>query len=144
MTNDLIAMVGLPRSGKTTYVQNVLKPKGYVSVCPDDVRKVIHGQTFIASAEPYVWATVYAMVDALRLSGHKVVVDACNVSRRRREPWTQRHAAFIVIPTSADVCLSRTAEMTLVGAIKRMKKDWQSVSDLEGVILEGEAWCLTA
>ena len=104
---QLIAMVGLPRSGKTTIIRDKYLPFGYTSVCPDDFRLAIHGQRFVPSAEPFVWACVYASVDALLKSGNKVVIDATNVSEKRREPWTIRGAKFRIVSTSKDECISR-------------------------------------
>lgn len=49
----LVLMVGLPRSGKSTIARSGRVP----IVSPDAIRLALHGQPFIASAEPTVWAT---------------------------------------------------------------------------------------
>lgn len=131
MSTQLVVTVGLPRSGKTTFCNEVLKPKGFVIVNPDSFRLAIHGQIFIASAEPIVWAAVYVAVDALRLAGHDVVVDGCHMTSKRREPWEQRGAAFHLMETKAEVCIARaiaTERKDLLPVIERMAKecDWPS------------------
>ena len=80
----LIAMVGLPRSGKSTWA----KKAGHPIVSPDAIRLALHGQRFISEAEPFVWAIAKAMVRALFLAGHSaVILDATNNTRKRRDEW---------------------------------------------------------
>jgi len=129
MKTTLIVTVGLPRSGKTTYCNQVLKPKGFVIVNPDSFRFAIHGQTFVPSAEPFVWAAVYAAVDALRLAGHDVVVDGTHMTKKRRESWEQRGAEFHLMGTKKEVCLERaklTGREDILPVIERMayECDW--------------------
>lgn len=126
---QLIVTVGLPRSGKTTFCNELLKPKGFVIVNPDSFRLAIHGQVFIPSAEPFVWAAVYAAVDALRLAGHDVVVDGTHMTKKRRLPWEERGATFHLMETKAEVCIARavaTGRDELIPVIQRMAKecDW--------------------
>jgi predicted kinase len=122
----LLVLVGLPRSGKTTYCNNVLKPQGFVIVNPDSFRLAIHGQAFLGSAEPFVWAAVYAAVDALRLAGHDVVVDGTHMTKKRRDPWEQRGACFHIMGTTKEVCIDRAllnARDDLIPIIERMAKE---------------------
>lgn len=126
--SQLKVTVGLPRSGKTTLCQK-LKTEGFVIVNPDSFRIAIHGQRFIAEAEPFVWAAVYAAVDGLRIAGHDVVVDGTHITEKRREPWKKRGAIFLPIGTTKEVCIERAtalndAEIILV--IERMAAecDW--------------------
>ena len=79
----LAIMCGLPKSGKTTYARG-LQEAGWVRVCPDDVRRALHGRAHPPPAEPLVWANAELAVRALLLGGHSVVVDT---TRRRRAPW---------------------------------------------------------
>jgi len=70
----------------------------------------IHGQRFIAEAEPFVWATARAMVRALFLAGHStVILDACNNTRKRRDEWQSIwwDTVFKVIPDDAETCFDR-------------------------------------
>lgn len=102
----LLCTVGLPRSGKTTWAQKQNLP----IVSPDAIRLALHGQRFIAEAEPYVWAIAKTMVRALFLAGHKIVIlDATNGTRKRRDEWQSKEwkTYFKVIDTPANVCLDR-------------------------------------
>lgn len=129
----LIATVGLPRSGKSTWA----KSQAYPIVNPDSVRLAIHGQRFIGSAEPYVWATVKAMVRSLFLSGHQIVIlDACNNTQKRRDEWISSEWAtyFKVIDTSTDVCFDRAAtenDQAIISVIERMAKEHEPLTDEE-------------
>jgi predicted kinase len=127
--SKLLVMVGLPRSGKTTYCVSTLKPQGYVIVNPDSFRLAIHGQRFIGAAEPFVWATVYAAVDALRLAGHDVVVDGTHMTKKRRDPWVLRGAEFHLMGTRESVCIERAKDLVdedIIPTIQRMASecDW--------------------
>jgi predicted kinase len=120
----LKVMVGLPRSGKTTYCEQHLKPSGWVVVNPDSFRLAIHGHKFISAAEPFVWATVYAAVDGLRMAGHNVVVDGCHLTKKRREPWVQRGAEFMPMGTTKEICIQRAGDdHEIIQVIHRMALD---------------------
>jgi len=108
----LIAMVGLPYSGKSMAAMTMFH--GAPVVNPDSIRVAIHGHKFIASAEPYVWATAKTMVRALFMAGSNLVVfDATNITEDRRnglrsdEEW---ETSFYVVDTPVEVCLERAKE----------------------------------
>lgn len=121
----LIATVGLPRSGKTTWARNS-RWLGPV-VNPDSIRLALHGQRFCASAEPFVWAIAKIMVRSLFLAGHSMVIlDATNTTRKRRDEWQSDDwiTYFKVLPTSKEECLLRAAGDTkIIPVIERMKEE---------------------
>ena len=128
----LVYMVGLPYSGKTTVCREIYRPKGFAVVCPDQFRFAIHGQRFITSAEGFVWATVYAAVDALRAWGQDVVIDATNVSQKRRDPWASRGGEAHILWTSKEQCLARASamnDMYIMPVIERMATEWDLVPE---------------
>ena len=88
MKPRLILTVGLPRSGKSTWCEKMRKRYTAVIVNPDSVRLAIHGQAYIREAEQFVWATVRAMVKALFIAGHELVIlDATSVTKPSRDSW---------------------------------------------------------
>lgn len=104
----LIVMVGLPRSGKSTWARKT----GLPTVCPDQIRFALHGQRFQALAEPFVWAIAKVMVRALFGSGHThVILDATNTTAKRRQEWDYPDAPwrveYKIINTLPETCESR-------------------------------------
>ena len=84
MIKTLHLLVGLPRSGKSTYA----KTTGHPIVNPDSIRFALHGHAFVKQAESFVWAIAHKMVEALFLAGHSdVVLDATNTTAKRRKEW---------------------------------------------------------
>lgn len=131
----LVATVGFPRSGKSTWA----KSQAWPIVCPDAVRLAIHDERFIGRAEPFVWATVKAMIRALFLAGHRIVIlDACNTTRKRRDDWisTSREwdTFFKVIDTSGEVCGMRARQEKdedILPVIERMAEQYEPLGDDE-------------
>lgn len=123
----LIGTVGLPYSGKSTWASAQEVP----IVCPDQIRLALHGQRFVASAEPLVWAIAHVMVDALFRAGHEVVIlDATNVSEKRRNEWYSDRWVTLwkVIDTDDTVCLGRAIQAgdeEIVPVIERMAFEWE-------------------
>lgn len=137
----LIALHGLPRSGKSTWA----KQQGHPIVCPDCVRLAIHGQPFVQSAEAFVWATTHAMVDALFLAGHPyVILDATNGTRKRRRDWivpTKWKTVWKAILTPKKICVERALaenNLELVKVIERMASSWEPLVGMDEHLWEGK------
>lgn len=137
----LAIMCGLPRSGKTTCAKR-LQDKGWVRLCPDDVRLALHGKAFVGTAEPTVWATAELAARALLLSGHKVVIDATNTTKERRARWVRLAHDFdetlvaYVVRTTAEEChrINEECLPSLPGhVIDRMAQSWEPVTESEGI-----------
>ncbi len=123
--------IGLIGSGKSTWA----KTKNWPIVNPDSIRLALHGNNYIQSAEPTVWAIAYTMVNALFLAGHAVViVDATNVTEKRRKDWRYNISENIKIEyeifyTSKDTCIKRakfTNREDLIPIIEKMDADWET------------------
>lgn len=131
----LIATVGLPRAGKSTWARS----QSYPVVCPDAVRLAMHGRRFAVEAEPFVWAVAKCMVRALFMAGHKtVILDATNVSRKRRDEWRSPEwgTYFKVFNTSPALCITRAerqGDTEILPVIDRMAGEWQNLADDEPV-----------
>ena len=76
--NLLIATVGLPRSGKSTWAKGI----GFPIVCPDAIRLACHARAYFAPFEPWTWALAYTMCEALFQAGHEhVIFDSTAINR---------------------------------------------------------------
>ena len=135
----LALMVGLPRSGKSTYAR-ALQETGWVRIEPDAFRKALHGGPFWSPAEGIVWAAAELAVRALLLAGHAVVVDATNTTRHRRSGWL-RIARDLGVPVEAFVVgteLAECLERNIVSGarhrvpeevMERMNDRWEPVEE---------------
>lgn len=105
--NRLIMPIGLPRSGKSSWTRKQECP----IVCVDCIRLALHGQPYLASAEPTVWSTAKLMVSSLFLAGHDRIIldDAINVRAADREGWRSEHwvREYVLFDTSKEVCIER-------------------------------------
>jgi len=120
----LILTVGLPRSGKTTWA----RAQGHPIVNPDSIRLALHGQRFYGPAEPMVWASAKLMVSALFGAGHEtVILDATNVSAKRRDDWKSYAPELQIFETSPATCIERAVaigDAEIVPVIDRMANEW--------------------
>lgn len=129
ITKILICLVGLPRSGKSTWA----RAQGHPIVNPDAIRLALHGQRFFPPAEPMVWAVAHMMVRALFEAGHEIVIlDACNVSHKRRDEWRSKdwETRFKIIRTPASICIDRAMERNdyeIIDSITRMADNFEEL-----------------
>lgn len=131
--NKLILTVGLPRSGKSTWARKYSKEHAVPVVEPDAVRLALHGQPFIKSMEPYVWAISRTMVESLFISGYDtVIVDATHTRRQWREQWNSRKWSVFYkeFKTDTEECIRRAnadGVPELIPIIKRMSTQFQPI-----------------
>ncbi len=128
--------MGVPRSGKSTWVKTCLETTPVVS--PDSIRLSMHGHEFIAAAEAFVWATATLMVKSLfEVGHHTVILDSTNTTKDRRVFWESKdwNREIHVFETPVETCLERaiaTEKPFLVPVINRMSDGWQRVGNDEG------------
>jgi predicted kinase len=129
----LLMMVGLPRSGKSSWASKQRFP----IVSPDQIRLAIHGQEFRPEAEELVWTIARIMVRSLFGAGHRVVIlDATNNTRARRDLWRSPDwiRLFKVIDTPVDLCALRAHEEGrehMVEVIRKKAEEWEPLGEDE-------------
>lgn len=140
----LLVTIGLPRSGKSTWARTT----GWPIVNPDSIRLALHGQRFYGPAEPFVWAMAHAMVEALRLAGHKrIILDATNVTPKRRAEWEKQYPGaveFKVIDATPEECIARAEkenDAEIIPVIKRMASEWDLLCACSARTLPGHSRC---
>jgi len=107
-------------------------------VNPDSIRIALHGHRYLPEAEPMVWTLAKYMVRSLFLAGHKnVIVDATNITQKRRDMWAspEWECRLIHISTSAEDCTARAIkdqDFDIVPVIERMAADFEDPNCCDG------------
>lgn len=139
MEKKLMLLIGLPRSGKSTWA----KSQNHPVVNPDSIRLAIHGHAYIPKAEPLVWATAKIMVAALFLAGHnKVVMDATNLTEESRSKWLSDdwECVYNAFHTPKEICIERaiaSGTEYLIPVIEEMAVTMDIPETLYGDIVVG-------
>lgn len=127
----MILMVGLPRSGKSTWVDNFInsdtQSDHYNLICADDIRLGL-GTQFDRRLENFVWGAHDSMVLASLERGLNTIIDGCNttiVSIKKYQDMADKYdydfsIAFADIPLSK--CIERNVGVgsVPVEVLKRM------------------------
>jgi predicted kinase len=77
-------LVGLPRSGKSTWAENN-KVDTDVVISADRLRRLIHGKRFDANEEAYVWQVREYILKTILDQGHDIIIDETNLTKKRRQ-----------------------------------------------------------
>jgi predicted kinase len=135
MALTLFLLIGLPRSGKSTIVREMGDAP---IVNPDSIRLALHGQRFVPSAEPFVWAIAQTMVKALFEAGHpKVYLDATNITKKRRKMWItdEWETVAVWVDTTVSQCFERAmteGDDEIIPIITDMAKKMECPDEDEG------------
>lgn len=137
MIKTLIMMMGLPRSGKSTWALQ----QGIPIVDLDAIRLVKTGQRWWGPIEHEVYATARTMIRALFVAGHScVILDITSYCREQRDkfitssdvPWKRY---VMSIDTDIKVCKKRAEESypELVDIIDYMYENFQPITTSENI-----------
>ena len=107
--SELIVMIGLPRAGKSTYVDHL---NNYDIICADDIR-LAFGVQFDPKIEPFVWAIHDTILRAKMLRKRNIVLDETNtvLDRINRSKTLVKEYDYdlklVYIATPLETCLQR-------------------------------------
>jgi len=106
----MTVMMGAPKSGKSTYVDN--KFKGWQIICADDIR-LGFGFQFNSKFENFVWAVHDAMLRAVLERNLNVVIDSTNTTENKIKQYKtiadiyDYRFVIVLMRTSKEKCLKR-------------------------------------
>ena len=87
MNNTLYITVGLPGSGKSTYVKNFIKDKDIEYLSSDSLRAIYGKSEEDQTVTPLVFGHIKRKVDEFLKDGKNVLVDATSVNRKERSDY---------------------------------------------------------
>ena len=87
MNNTLYITVGLPGSGKSTYVKNFIKDKDIEYLSSDELRAIYGKDETDQSVTSIVFGHIKRKVDEFLKDGKNVLVDATSVNRKERSDY---------------------------------------------------------
>lgn len=132
----LYFMMGMARSGKSTYVNKWIKEdSNRVVVSSDDIRYAMHGNRYSSFAETMVFSVKHIMIRALLRRGMTVLVDGTHTSKISIERILEidSTAKPILINTPKEICIERallTNQADLIPTIERQNKNLQEIFSL--------------
>jgi len=159
MTGQLYYMIGIPRSGKTTFARKWLNYEYTITghdlfhsskfeydnkkqpelsprtvVCEDDIRKALTNQAFVGEAERMVLAVRDIMARSLLIAGVDVLLDDTHTSwySQRAVHALQYNAIYVYIHADPEICIQRayaTDQAYLEKPIHRMVANLKGIRD---------------
>lgn len=109
--------IGLPRSGKSTFVNEWVKARGpsdrpRVFVSTDTIRLAVYNKRYDGECESMVHAITDIMLKHFLLLDFDVLLDCTNTTERSLERIRRfdPNATFIFVPTHPDICKDRAFE----------------------------------
>ena len=137
-----VMLVGLPGAGKSTFIENMKYDISYTVISSDKIREELFGDRTVQTENAKVFEAAKERVRNELREGHNVVLDATNISKKRRIDFTKnvlgkipcfKECVAIMVPY--EVCLQRNAERDYPvpeEVIKRMYMNWQPPHRSEG------------
>ena len=108
----LLALKGLPGSGKTTFAKQLVDD-GWVRVNKDDLRKMLHNSIFSKSNEAFVLSLRDEIIIRALVNGKNVVVDDTNLDPKHRVQFESIAQEFMAdyhekfFDTPVEECIKR-------------------------------------
>lgn len=131
--------IGLPRSGKSTFVNEWVKARGTgdrprVFISTDTIRLAVYNKRYDGECESMVHAITDVMIKHFLLLNFDVMLDCTNTTKQSldRIKKFDPNAEFYYIPTSPEVCKERAIkcgqnDLVEVRVIDRMAENLDKI-----------------
>lgn len=140
MATELVMLVGLPASGKSTVAKQYAE-LGFKVYSSDAMRKELYGDEEDQSNPTLVFETLHRRVVASLRAGDSCVIDATNLAMKKRMAFLRKiemiecKKTCVIVWARYETCLERDAKRSRhVGeaVLKRMYNQYQSPAMWEG------------
>jgi predicted kinase len=132
-------MIGLPRSGKSTWIkQNKINE---VVVSADELRYLVYNQRFWSNGESLMWSINKIILKMLMQQGVDIIVDETNTTIDRRKSIIKQAKEYdyiidcICISTPKEICIERAISLNdnvIIPIIEKMSEQYQPPNLDEG------------
>lgn len=145
----LTMMCGLPRSGKSTWIEK--HKEDDVIVSPDQVRLKVFGVQFYSEVEQFVWGFTNGMANLLLEQKKDIIVDATNINNKQRQVWLNLASKYcnkvriVWFKTPISVCKERnensdSANKVPSEVIDRMARDFEDPLYPDPYLCDNNIW----
>jgi len=143
----ILGTVGLPRSGKSTFVSKIMDRRNFAIVSRDSIRLNLYGHRFFQPGESMVKAISETMFRSLVDRGCDIILDETNLNIDARYYWqklVKEKIFWIHVNTKSEKCKERaiiTSQSELVPIIESMEKSFEKPHKDEGVLVTIDENC---
>jgi protein phosphatase len=133
-------LIGLPRSGKSTWIKDN-KKEGEVILSADDLRYLVYNQRYWAEGESLVWSVRGIFLKYLLQQGVDIIIDETNTTKKARKniiDLAKKYGYYItgiVIKNYPNECIKRaekTNQLDVIPVIHHMAENFESPEFDEG------------
>lgn len=113
---NLVMMVGLPRSGKTTFIEKVLNDDKYIVLSSDKLRLSLYNERFNKEFEKEMWEIFHQMFKYFISTERSIIIDSTNLDYNVRKFYIDiakqnSYDTYIInINTSIETCKYRCTD----------------------------------
>ena len=100
MTKEIIMMMGIPGSGKSTYIQNHLMSETTIVLSSDEIREELYGDVSNQNHNDEVFKLLYSRINMYLNNENveRIVFDATNINKKRRINFIKYIKSIATVP----------------------------------------------
>ncbi|MFM2381576.1 MAG: hypothetical protein RLZZ76_343 [Candidatus Parcubacteria bacterium] len=116
MSTTLLVSIGIPGSGKTTFLKPFAEQHNFVYISPDSLREELTGDAVHQSEDARVWKIVEYATEKSLSDGKSVVIDATFTNTRVRNAFIEiarkekAETVGMLFDVSLETALERNAQ----------------------------------